>query len=213
MAIGCKPMITKQEFAPKMYSEHPASILVLPPINKTTATDAKEYYITTLAEPLTNSGYYVFPMEVVNDVLKQEGLFDAETIPLSAFPKFKNYFGADAVLSVRLLKWDTQYLITAGSVKVKIACDLISTITCDTLWRYHETVEVNTSGSSGGAGGLAGLLVKAVATAIKTATTDYIPLAKDVNEKILFAMPYGKYHKDYGRDGTVVIEKKKAETE
>ena len=206
--IGCNPQVTKQEFAPKMYSQHPVSILVLPPINNSTAADAKEYYTTTIAEPLTEVGYYVFPMEIVNDVLKQEGLFDTETMMNVPVQKFREFFGADAVLYVTIEQWNTSYLITAGSVTVKIRCELKSTITGEVLWFYDDTVTVDTSGDSGGAGGWAGLLAKAVTTAIKTAATQYVPLARKANEQILLAIPYGKYHKDYNTDSQVKIEKK-----
>jgi hypothetical protein len=206
---GCNPTITKHEFAPKMYDQHPVSILVLPPQNKSTAADAKEYYSTTIAEPLTNSGYYVFPTEIVNDVLKQEGLFDTETMLNVPPQKFKEFFGADAVMYVTILKWNTQYLITSGSVTVQISCELKSTTTSDVIWFYDDEVVVNTSGDSGNAGGLAGLLVKAVTTAIKTAATQYVTVARDANAKILLAIPYGKYHPEYNKDGQKVIEKKK----
>lgn len=205
---GCTAHITKQEFAPKMYNEHPLTILVLPPINKSTAADAKEYYTTTVAEPLTNSGYYVFPMEVVNDVLKQEGLFDTETMENVPLQKFREFFGADAVMFVTIVEWNTQYLVTSGSVKVKITCVLRSTNTGESLWFYDDVVSVNTTGDSGGASGLAGLLVTAVSTAVKSATTDYVPIAKKVNENIFLAMPFGKYHTKYNSDQKMSIEKR-----
>lgn len=209
--LGCNPYVTKQEFAPKMYSERPVAILVLPPINKSTAADAKDYYTTTIVEPLTNCGYYVFPIEVVNDVLKQEGLFDTETMLNVPPQKFKEYFGADAVLFVTILQWNTAYLVTSGSVTVKFACELRSTTTGDVLWFYDDVVSVNTTGESGGATGLAGLLVQAVTTAVKTATTDYVPLARKANEKILVALPFGKYNSFFDKDGGVKIEKKKVQ--
>jgi len=209
LGTGCTPTITKEEFAPKMYSEHPLSILILPPINKSTAADAKEYYAATIAEPFTNWGYYVFPMEVVGDVLKQEGLYDTETMENVPPQKFKEYFGADAVLYVTIMKWNTSYLVVAGSVSVQLSCELRSTITGEVLWFYDDEFTVDTSGDSGGAGGLAGLLVKAVSTAIKTATTDYVPVAQKVNEKLLLAMPHGKYHARYQKDNGVKIELKK----
>ncbi|MCX6141884.1 MAG: DUF799 family lipoprotein [Ignavibacteriales bacterium] len=209
--LGCNPYVTKQEFAPKMYSERPTAILVLPPVNKSTAADAKDYYTTTIAGPLTNCGYYVFPIEVVNDVLKQEGLFDTETMANVPAQKFKEYFGAEAVLFVTILQWNTSYLITSGSVTVKLACELKSTTTGEVLWFYDDVVSVNTTGDSGGAGGWAGLLVQAVTTAIKTATTDYVPLARKANEKILIAFPFGKYNSLFGQDGGVRIEKKKVQ--
>ena len=208
LLIGCAPRLSKQEFAPKMYEQHPVSILILPPQNKSTAADAKEYYSTTIAEPLTNSGYYVYPVEIVNDILKQEGLFDTETMLNVPPQKFKEFFGADAVMYVTILKWDTQYLITSGSVSVKIACELKSTTTGDVLWFYDDLVSVNTSGDSGGASGWAGLLVQAISTAINTATTQYVTVARKANAQILLAIPYGKYHPKYNTDAKTMIEKK-----
>jgi hypothetical protein len=209
---GCTQYVTKEEFAPKMYSDHPKTILVLPPINKSTAADAKEYYATTVAEPLTNSGYYVFPMEIVYDILQQEGLFDTETMMNVPPQKFKEFFGADAVLYVTIEKWDTKYFLTSGSVTVKAICELKSTVSGDVLWFYDEAVEVNTSGESGGATGWAGLLVKALTTAVKTATQSYIPLAREASEKMFVAMPFGAYHKKYNQDQKAQIEKKKSQT-
>jgi hypothetical protein len=209
---GCATFVTKEEFSPEMYVEHPTSILVLPPINNSTAADAKEYYATTVEEPLTNSGYYVFPMEVVYDMLQQEGLYDTETMTDIPVEKFKEYFGADAVLYVTIQEWDTQYLITSGSVDVKAACELKSTSSGKTLWFYDEKVSVNTSGSNAGAGGLLGLVVQAVTTAIQTAAQDYVPIAKEVNKKIFVAMPFGVYHKDFNKDMKFKVKKKELQT-
>ncbi len=206
--IGCATYITKDEFAPQMYSEHPVSILVLPPINNSTAADAKEYYTTTVAEPLTNTGYYVFPMEVVYDVLQQEGLYDTETMLNVPVEKFYDYFGADAVLYVTINKWDTQYLITSGSVNVQATCELKSTHTGELLWFYDEEIDVNTSGSNAGAGGWVGLIAQVVTTAVQTAAQDYVPIARDVNKKIFMALPVGKYGKRYDKDQKDKVKKK-----
>ena len=65
---------------PKVYDERPLAILVLPPINETTAADAKEYYSVTIAEPMTLAGYYIYPIEVVSEILKNEGFYDTETL-------------------------------------------------------------------------------------------------------------------------------------
>jgi hypothetical protein len=212
LATGCNPSITKQEFAPQMYLQPPKSILVLPPINKSTAADAKEYYTTTVAEPLTNSGYYVLPMEVVNDVLKQEGLFDTEAMFNVPPQKYREFFGTDAVMYVTILSWNTQYLVTSGSVEVHVAAELKSSISGETIWFYDDVVSVSTTGDSGGASGLAGLLIQAATTAIKTAAQSYIPLARKVNEQIFLAIPYGYYHKEFNKDRQMKIEKKKAQT-
>ena len=213
---ACGPKyITKGEAFPKMYEYHPVSILVLPPINESTAADAKEYYSTTIAEPLTYNGYYIYPLEVSADILKAEGIYDTELL-LSVPPqKFKESFGADAVLYIRVLKWDTSYFVIGGNVTVSVDFLMKSTETGEDIWKYNGTVTIDTSGDSGGAGGLAGLLVKAIATAIKTATTDYIPIAKRANNIALLSIPSGKYNPNYDkdRDSKVVMKSKVKETD
>jgi hypothetical protein len=208
---ACGPKyITKEEAYPKMYEYHPVSILVLPPINESTAADAKEYYSTTIAEPLTSSGYYIYPMEVTSDILKAEGIYDTELLLDTPPQKFKEFFGADAVLYIKILKWDTSYFVIGGNVTVSVEFLLRSTETGEDLWKYDGTIEVDTSGDSGGSAGLAGLLVNVLTTAIKTATTDYVPIAKRANTIALLSIPYGKYHPNYDKDkdSQVVIEEK-----
>jgi hypothetical protein len=207
--FGCKTFQSKEDYSPKMYSERPLSILVLPPINKTTAADSKEYYATTVAEPLSNSGYYVFPMEVVYDILQQEGLSDAESMNNIPPQKFREFFGNDAVLYVSILKWDTQYLVVSGGVTVQAECELKSSITGELLWAYNEEVYVSTEGSSMGGGGWIGLLAKVVTTAVQTAAQDYVPLAKTANEKIFVTLPFGKYNKRFDKDRKDRVEVKK----
>jgi hypothetical protein len=210
LLAGCTPTITKEEFAPNMYKNHPVSILVLPPINNSTAAEAKEYYLTTVTEPLAEAGYYVYPIEMVSEILKEEGLFDTETMRNVPMSKFKDFFGADAVLFVKIEEWNTSYFITSGSVTVKLACELKSTTNGETLWFYDDKVTVNTSASSGGGGGL-GLLFQVVATAIQTATQDYVPIARQVNQNIMLAMPAGKYNSNFNQDMLTKIAKKQKE--
>jgi hypothetical protein len=207
--VSCGKVITKYDAFPQMYEEKPVSVLVLPPINESTAADAKDYYITTVAEPVSLCGYYVFPIEVITEVLHAEGLYDTEILDESAIPKFKEYFGADAVLFIRILDWDTSYYVVGGNVKVKVSYKLVSTTTSETLWKYEGEKKVDTTGDSGGAGGLAGLLVQAVTTAVKTATTDYVPLAKKANSIALVSIPYGKYHPQFNQDQKAKVVKEK----
>jgi hypothetical protein len=207
---ACAPKpLKKCDVFPRMYDEQPLSILVLPPVNETTAADAKEYYATTIAEPLSLSGYYVFPIEVISDILKSEGAYDTEML-LNAPPgKFKEYFGADGVMYIRITKWDTAYYVIGGNVTVGAHCLLKSTTSGDTLWEYDGVVVYDTSARSSG-GGLGGLIAQIIITAIQTATTDYVPVARQVNYRILQTMPAGKYNPRCGmdRDDPVVVQER-----
>jgi hypothetical protein len=212
LTSACAPTkIAKKDAFPEMYNERPLSILVLPPINVTTAADAKEYYLTTIAEPISYAGYYIFPIDVTSDILKSVGLYDTEIVSEVHLQKFKEFFGADAVLFVKIVKWDTNYAVLAGNVTVGVECVLKSTRTSKNLWQYDGFVVVDTSGGST-SGGLIGLLVKVAVTAIATATTDYVPIAKKVNYLVIGSMPYGKYHPGFDADRDVEILPKKIRT-
>lgn len=199
IASGCATMTTKGEEFPLMYEESPRSILILPPMNESTAAEAKEYYSTTIQEPLTYAGYYVFPYEVTAEILKMEGIYDSELLRDMPLTKFREYFGADAVLFTTIKKWDLSYLVLASNLTVSIDCELKSTKTDQILWKYNGTVVVDLSGGSGG-GGLAGLVVKAVVTAVNTAIADYVPHARKANYIALSSMPYGHYHPQHHAD-------------
>ena len=206
---ACAPKpLKKCEVFPKMYTERPMSILVLPPINETTAADAKEYYATTVAEPLSLSGYYVFPIEVISEILKSEGAYDTEALVDADPKKFREYFGADGVMYIRIKKWDTAYYVIGGNVTVGVHCLLKSTNSGDTLWEYDGVIVYDTTARSSG-GGLGGLIAAVIITAIQTAATDYVPIAKQVNYNVLHTIPLGKYNPrcDQDRDDPVVIRK------
>lgn len=197
---GCGPkMVTKIEKFPLMYEEKPASILILPPINESTAADAKDYYGTTIQEPLSFTGFYVFPCEVTNDILKMEGIYDAELVRNVPLAKFREYFGADAVLFTTIRKWDLAYLVLASTLTVSIDCELKSTKSDQVLWAYNGTVVVDLSGGNYG-GGLAGLIAKAIVSAVSSAMADYVPYARQANYRAITTMPFGKYHPMYLQD-------------
>jgi hypothetical protein len=119
---------------------------------------------------------------------------------------FRDNFGADAVLFLTIEGWDTTYAVIAANVSVAIEYVLISTTTNEVLWSYEERVVVDTGSSSGN------LIVDAIATAISTAVTDYVPIARGVHEAAIIAMPYGDYHPKSGADGEEKAVKTKSKT-
>lgn len=200
---ACGPtMTTKLSEFPLMYEENPVSILILPPMNESTAADAKEYYSTTIQEPLAFSGYYTFPYPITADILKMEGIYDTELLVNMPLVKFKEYFGADAVLFTTIKKWDLSYMVLASTLTVSVDSKLKSTTSDQTLWKYTGTVVVDLSGGNTG-GGLIGLIAKAVVTAVSSAMADYVPYARQANYLALTSVPYGKYHSRHNKDQRV----------
>ncbi|MDD3474020.1 conserved exported hypothetical protein [uncultured Desulfatiglans sp.] len=202
MVSGCATvqMTTKGEEFPKMYEESPVAILVLPPINESTAADAKQYYATTVQEAISYWGFYIFPYEITTDILKMEGLYDTELLLNMPISKFREYFGADAVLFTTIKKWDLSYIVIASTLTVAIEAELKSTITEQTLWSYRGTVVVDLSGGQQVGGGLAGIIAQLIITAVNSAVADYVPYAKQANYRALSTLPFGKYHPDHMTD-------------
>jgi hypothetical protein len=200
LLYGCGPkMVSKGNQYPLMYEEAPVTILILPPINESTAAEAKGYYSTTITEPLSYKGFYVLPYEITSDLLKMEGIYDAELLKNTPLVKFREYFGADAVMFTTIKEWNLVYMVLAANLTVSIEFDLKSTKTDRTLWKRKGRVVVDLSGGSSG-GGVAGLIAKAIVTAINSAASDYVPHARRANFIALRPMPYGKYHSLFMKD-------------
>jgi hypothetical protein len=129
-----------------------------------------------------------------------EGIYDTELLSNVSLSKFREYFGADAVLFTTIEKWDLSYVVLASTLTVSIDCALKSTQTDRILWNYKGTVVVDLSGGGDAGGGLAGLIAKAVVTAVSTAVADYVPYARMANYRALASMPVGKYHDRHNQD-------------
>lgn len=205
---GCAQTQSKLDAFPAMYAEgKPLSIVVVPAINETTAADAADLLNVTVSQPFTNHGYYILPVPIVADIFRKEGVFEGSQLKGVSTSIFKETFGADAVLFVTINSWDTNYAIVAANVAVGLEYVLLSTDTGEVLWSYTERVVVDTGSSSGN------ILVDMIATAITTASTDYVPIARQVHQTAVVAMPYGNYHPKSGTDGeskSVITSKKHA---
>ncbi|WP_108944687.1 GNA1162 family protein [Shewanella halifaxensis] len=200
MVSGCVNTLKKQDAFPEMYTNtlH-ENILIAPVINKSTSSEASEYLNSTLAEPFVNKGYYVLPVPITTEVFKGAGIIDGTELKGIPFSTYKEKFGADMVLFVTIEQWDTNYLVVAGNVTVGLKYVMVSTQTSKIIWSYSNTVVVDTGSNSGS------LLVDLIATAIATATTDYIPVAQQVNLRTTQSLPVGHYHPRYKKDGSDMI--------
>ena len=190
------PIQTKAEAYPAMYGDKkPLSVLVIPAINNSTAAEATDFFNVTITEPLSNVGYYTMPVEIVKDIFQKEGIVDSTMIKGLPTSIFKKNFGADAVLFVTINKWDKQYVVIAGNVSVSMDYVMLSTETSEVIWSYSATQTIDTTAESSGF-----IMLDILSTAITTATTDYVPIAKQVNYQAFTALPHGGYSDQHGLD-------------
>lgn len=199
--VGCVNAPQKADFT-QFRSESPRSILVVPAINKSVDVNAPDYFLATIAEPLAERGYYVFPVNMVKSVLSDDGLSDANLVHSGDPHRLGELFGADAVIYISIERWDARYAVLSTSVTVELTYLIKSTHTGAELWRNHQLLVYTPQGSN--QGGLAGLIANAISAAITKAAPNYIPLARQANAQAVgikgTGLPAGPYDSMFGKD-------------
>lgn len=89
-----------------MYEERPMSIVVMPPINQTTHAEAKDYFYTTMYQPLCEKGYYVYSPYLTMEMFQQESAYDAEMFVEGDLSQFREILGADAAMFTIIKDWN-----------------------------------------------------------------------------------------------------------
>lgn len=182
-----------------MYDEKPIAILLMPPINRSTNVESKEYFHSTLNVPIANAGYYVIPTFLSMEILKRESAYDAELFLNSpSLSLFGEVFGADMALFTIIHKWDKSAL--GGKVMVEVEYIFKSIKTNEIIYTRKGEVAYDTSVSVQGGGAL-GLLAGIAATAISTAAKSYVEVARACNHYTFKDLPTGKYSPAFGTDG------------
>ena len=202
---SCVATYTRESQYPKMYSEHPATILVMPPINNTTTVEAKDLLYTSISYPLIEAGYYVVSPHLAMEMLKAESAYDAELFIDRDAGVFARVFGADAVVFSEINTWQKE----GFGIRTNIRYIVKSTTTNEILFERQCDLYLDLDQSSNNTGsGLLGSLIDLAASAIVTATTDHIVAARKCNTYIFKDIPRGKYSPEYQTDkGTAASAK------
>lgn len=194
------------QVAPKDYStfaaEAPRSILVVPVVNHTNEVEAANLFLTTLAVPLAERGFYTFPTNATRRLMEAEGLGDAGLVHETPTSTLANIFGADAVLYVEILKWESDYNIVNSAVKTEMLYTLKSGKSDVVLWQDQQEYEHRTSANTGNF--LANLIANAVTAALDSTRSDYTPVAMSANVFVMTpqgnGLPFGPYSTAYGEN-------------
>ena len=86
----------------QLQSERPVRILVVPPDNQTPELMGTYTFLSTISKPLAEKGYYVYPVDVVDQYFKANGVALAQEMNLVPMEKINEQFAPDAVLYTRL---------------------------------------------------------------------------------------------------------------
>ncbi|NLY64876.1 MAG: DUF799 domain-containing protein [Alcaligenaceae bacterium] len=192
LATGCA---VNQPYDYTAFKEsNPASILVLPPANQSLDVLASDSVFAQVTRPLAESGYYVFPVGLVNETFKANGLTEPDDIHQVNLAKLNEIFGPDAVLYLTVTDYGTQYQVVQSDSRVTVEGKLIDAKTGRQLWSGSATASSAEQSSS--SGNLFVLLITAVIEqVINTSTNRSHSIAQISNHRLLSAgVPNGILH-------------------
>ena len=178
----------------------PRSILILPPLDETTSVVGPYSYLATVTRPVAERGYYVFPVAVVDQFLKENGMPTPGEMHQVPLDRIRAVTGADAVLYPVLHEYGSKYVVLSATTTVDVSVRLVDTRSGKLLWEGHGRVS---QGSGNGNQGLVGALVGALVTQIINSKTDPgYQASRMANAQVFLTpgreLPFGPYSPDFG---------------
>lgn len=170
LVTGCATTQPSYDYS-AFQRNRPKSIVILPPVNDSTAVNANYSLLSQMTLPLAESGYYVLPVTLVDETFRQNGLSNAADIAAVPTQKLHEIFGADAALYVHVTEYGTTYQVIASVTKVSAVARLVDLRTGELLWDGKGTASDN-GGQGADAGGIVGMLVMALVKQIMDTTMD-----------------------------------------
>lgn len=208
---GCVSLPEGHDYT-QFKNANPRSIVVLPPVNNTPEVVAPYSLMSQISAPIAESGFYVFPVALVEQTFRNNGLTVANDIHAVPAAKLNEIFGADAALYVTIQEYGTSYVVISSDTVVTASAQLVDLRSGTVLWEHSARASSSeTRGNSGG--GLVGMLVEAAVSQIIESVTDRgFDIAAITTNRLLSSesyngLLYGPYSPKYGQP--VASEKKK----
>jgi hypothetical protein len=184
------------------YRAHPPrSILVLPPLNESVSVEGTYSYLSTVTRPIAELGYYVFPVAVIDQYLKENGMPTAGEMHQVPLSKVHEILGADAVMYITLEQYGSKYQVLNSATMVIVRARMVDTKTGTLLWEGRGAAQQNSSGS----GNILGDVIAAALTQAVNSGTDAAHGVCDQANHDLFhrkdhGLLYGPYSPEFGKE-------------
>lgn len=184
----------------------PTSILVLPPINNSPDIKATNSMLAQTTVPLAESGYYVYPVTLVDETFKQNGLHSPNDIHEVPTAKLRDIFGADAALYINVKQYGTSYAVITSETRVTAEAKLIDLRSGKTLWSGTATASSAEEHNNNGGGLIGVLITAAVRQIVETVSDQGHVVAGRTSSRLLAAgrpqgMLYGPHSQYYLKEG------------
>lgn len=189
MLTGCASQ-AKYDYSAFRQSK-PQSILVLPPNNLSPDVRAPYSMMATVTSPLAEAGYYVFPVALVDQTFRENGMNHPGEAHDAPPAKLAEVFGADAVLYITVNEYGAKYMLLDSQVIVSASARLVDLRNGQLLWEGKASAS-NAEGRDSSGSGLVGMLVGALVRQVANNLGDQgYPVARMTSYRLLSARPGG----------------------
>jgi hypothetical protein len=203
---GCASTSDSHDYS-QFRASDPKSIVILPPINNSQEVIAGYSVMSRAATPISESGFYTYPVALVNETFKNNGLTVANDVHAVPYQKLHEIFGADAALYIDIEEYGTSYVVFSSDTTVTVTAKLVDLRTGVLIWQ--DTARASSSETRGSSGaGLIGMLVEAaVNQVVETVTDTGFDVAAITNARLLHAnghngLLHGPRSPKYGQPAT-----------
>jgi len=172
----------------------PRSILVLPPLNNANDIRGTYSYLSTVTMPIAEKGFYVFPVTVVDQMMKENGVSNPHDMHQISLKKFSEIIGPDAILYLTLEQYGTQFVLVSSQTQVTVVGKLVDARTGTLLWEGRATA----TDASDSSNGLASIITAVVVQAVNSTVDHAREVSQLANQHLFFTqgqgLLYGPYH-------------------
>jgi len=168
LLTGCVQKRSEPYDYSALIESKPKSILVVMPTNSSPDVKGSTSVLARATVPLAELGYYVYPVALVDETFKQNGLI----------------FGADSIMYLDVVQYGSSYRVFDSITTVEVKGKLVDLRNGKTLWegQYLATEGNNVNSNNG----LAQILITAVSQAVNT--------VNDKGYTIAAPAVYGLFH-------------------
>ncbi|MGN1392827.1 MAG: GNA1162 family protein [Succinivibrionaceae bacterium] len=186
--FGCVNKVERFDYTPFLNS-NPRSILVMMPTSISTNIDAGPAVLAATVLPLSEAGYYVLPVTMVNDTFMYNGVTEPDEIHKLPLTKLKEIFGADAVLYLNVEDYSSHYTLLDSYMSVKVTAVLNDINTGSILWQ--RTMITTNKANSGG-----NILADLIGALVKHAINEISDMGYELSVRNGYLMYEHQYYKD-----------------
>ena len=171
----------------------PRSILVLPPLNNANDVRGTYSYLSTVSMPVAEKGFYVFPVTVVDQMMKENGVTNPHDMHQISLKKFSEIIGPDAILYLTLEQYGTKFVVVSSQTQVTVAGKLLDARSGTVLWEGRSTA----TDASNSNNGLASIISAVIVQAVNSTVDHSREVSKIANQNLFYTESQGLLNGPY----------------